>query len=82
MPATEVWEPFTPAFAPHVSGRYTRRAWDPVLHVFEPQRVEATCTRCAAVYGPTTCDSGRVREKITLFASAHLHRDPLPVPKL
>ncbi len=56
---------------PHVTGRYTRRRWDAELGQYDEQHVEATCTRCGAKYGPTTCPSGRVRQRIETFAAVH-----------
>lgn len=86
-PAAEVWEPWSPPWAPHVKGRYTRRVWDAVEKKHDPQRVEARCefVGCGGVYGPTSCDSGRVRDHIDTFATNHLHRDamdPRPILKV
>lgn len=81
----ETWEKYSPAFAPHVTGEYSKRVWEPGAARPEPQTVKATCETCGAVYGPTTCDSGRVRHKIDTFGLVHLHRDaltPRPVVKL
>jgi hypothetical protein len=79
------WDEWRPPFAPHVLGRYTRRVWDAEEGKHEPQTVTATCETCREVYGPTTCDSGRVRSKVDTFALGHLHRDamdPRPILKL
>lgn len=76
---------YSPAFAPHVKGRYTPREYDPVLHRHEPQTVWATCELCDEKYGPAECQSGRVRQHIDQWATNHLHRDPMvprPVVKL
>jgi len=76
---------YSPAFAPHVKGRYTARVWDPGTARHEPQTWSATCAKCKDTYGPTQCDSGRVRQKIDTWALNHLHRDPMtprPVVKL
>ncbi len=62
---------YSPPFAPHVTGSYTRREGS------GPQRYEARCAACGESYGPAVCDSGRVRERIAKFAAMHLHRDPL-----
>lgn len=77
--------PYSPAFAPHVKGRYSPRVYDPELGEHEPQKVWAHCDACGEDYGPIECKSGRVRQHVdTWAATGHLHRDrldPRPVVK-
>lgn len=68
MPPVEHW---SPPFALHVRGEYTRRVWDGER--FEEQTVKATCSLCKQTM-ETRCDSGRVREKIAKWAVLHLHK--------
>lgn len=70
----DAWCSWSPIATPHVAGRYTRRVWDPESKTFEPQQVEAKCTICNQEWR-TTCESGRVRERIAKFASLHLHEE-------
>lgn len=67
----DLTESYSPPFAPHVKGAYERREGT------DPQRFEARCETCGEGFGPASCDSGRVRERIAKFAVAHLHRDAL-----
>jgi hypothetical protein len=73
----ERWVEFSPPWAPHVQGRHTLRVIDVETGRPEAQRYEAKCGKCGAQWGPTTCETGMVRQHIATFARAHLHRDPL-----
>ncbi len=66
---------YSPPFAPHVVGRYTRREYDEVRGVYEPQTVTAECRECGGRYGPAECASGQPRGHIDRWAVEHLHRD-------
>ncbi len=82
MSTTEpAWVAWVPEQAQHVQGRYTQRQWNAEEQLFEPQRVEATCTfqGCGTVF-KRECSSGRVRELIVTFAAVHLHRDVFAPP--
>lgn len=72
----DAWEEWSPAWAQHVRGRFTR----PVVEdgVRQEQRVEASCAwpGCGAVWRGT-CASGRVRAHVARFAAVHAHRDAL-----
>lgn len=74
------WEEWVPSFAPHVKGRYERREFDPRTKMPVPQTVKMECTVCGTKWA-TVCSTGQVRTHIARFASLHLHRDPLAVPK-
>lgn len=69
------WEEWSPPNMPHVVGRYTLREFD-ARGLPEPQKIKADCKTCGDHY-ETMCSTGRVREKILIFAYQHLHRDPL-----
>jgi len=75
------WEPWSPAYAPHVLGRYTVREFDPETGLAEEQQVEATCSRCHATF-QRRCASGLVRDHIARFALVHTHRDPLQAERI
>ncbi|GAC1459817.1 MAG: hypothetical protein PVSMB8_15250 [Vulcanimicrobiaceae bacterium] len=66
---------YTPAWATHVTGKYTERTIN-ADGMPEEQRIEATCSTCGATW-KGGCLTGMVREHIARFAYVHLHRDPL-----
>lgn len=72
---SETWIEWSPRFAGHVRGRYTRRTFDED-GLAEEQKVEATCGVCGTWY-QRTCSSGQVRQHIAKFGVIHAHRDPL-----
>jgi hypothetical protein len=77
----KAWVPYRPKWAPHVAGSYTEREFDPEERRYLPQQWQASCEVCRAQHGPVWCESGLVRDHVSTFALAHLHRDPLsPVP--
>jgi len=69
-------ESWSPAWAPHVVGIYTRE-FDSEGKP-EPTIVRMTCTfpGCGATH-QHKCESGAPRQWIQWFAQNHLHRDPL-----
>ena len=71
-----IWVEWSPGFAPHVMGRYTRRTFDPETRMPEPQKIEVTCGICHATWRGE-CLTGQVRTHIARFGTVHLHRDPL-----
>ena len=75
--ARETWDAWSPPFAPHVDGRWTRRvlAEDGTT---EPQKVEMVCTHCGDKW-QATCSTGLVHGHVQKFALLHLHRDVLGV---
>lgn len=82
------WEEWSPSWAPHVKGRYTRRTVDEVTRMPEPQQVRIVCTHrddegkmCGETW-QTSCSSGNVRRHIQNFAMNHIHKDPLQAPKV
>ncbi|MGA7120384.1 MAG: hypothetical protein WBY94_09820 [Polyangiaceae bacterium] len=70
---------WSPNYAPHVKGHYEDREIGPDG---EPEEAEvgAECGICGAAF-KRKCKSGLMREWISRFAIAHLHRDPLSTPK-
>jgi len=60
---------WSPGFAVHVRGRYTKRTWDEDGTVI-PQLVETQCLRCGTTW-KTECQSGQVRRHIANFGAAH-----------
>lgn len=76
----EQWIDWSPAWAPHIKGRYTARIRDPESGRSEPQKVTMRCTHegeggvCGATW-QTVCASGNVRVHINNFAKAHAHKD-------
>ncbi len=73
----DLTESYSPRWAPHVVGRYERRAFDPTLHVHEPQRYVVTCAACGAEHRGE-CASGMVRDHIATFARVHVHAEKKP----
>jgi len=69
-----MWSEWIPPNAPHVIGKYSDRTYGP--NGPDPQKVKVDCRTCGE-HWETDCDSGRVKEHISRFASQHLHRDPL-----
>lgn len=82
MSAVE-WEAWSPDWAPHVVGRYTKRTFDAETQLPEPQKVEIRCTfpGCNAEW-KLDCSSGLVRDHVNNFAKSHTHRDPLAAPRI
>ena len=74
--AEELSIEYSPRWAPHVKGRYSRRVLDPDTKMPEPQRVEVTCGVCGQQYR-NLCRQGMPRQHISRFAQQHLHRAPL-----
>jgi ribosomal protein S27AE len=70
----------SPACAPHVTGRYPPRRYDPQVGGFETVTVELSCSKCGDVH-KVACSSGQPRSHVANYAVVHLHRDALaPVP--
>lgn len=66
---------YRPRWAPHVVGRYSEVEGDPdTRQVAEGQRYEIVCEACGERWGPTTCTSGLVRQRIARFAAQHQHQ--------
>lgn len=77
--ATELDQQYSPLYAPHVKGRYSRRVLED--GVPQPQLVEATCEVCGAQYR-NICRQGMPRQHISRFAGQHLHRHPMQPAKV
>lgn len=69
----ETWSSWTPANAPHVTGKWTQRVFDDD-GLPEEQRVVIDCERCGAHY-ERGCTSGLVQSHIQKFTFVHLHHD-------
>lgn len=69
----ETWSAWTPAHAPHVTGKWTQRVFDSD-GMPEEQRVVIDCKVCGAHY-ERGCTSGLVQSHIQRFSFVHLHRD-------
>ncbi len=64
---------YSPRFATHVKGRYSKLVVDPETREREPQRVEAYCEVCKAQYR-NDCRQGMPRNHIVKFAILHAHK--------
>jgi hypothetical protein len=72
--ATELtWLEYSPKFAEHVKGRYSKLVVDQETHEREPQLVEAYCTLCKGQYR-NKCQQGMPRNHIVKFAILHVHK--------
>ena len=87
-PNPDAWIEWRPVHAPHVRGEYQLRTIDEETGLPDPQSFRVECehvndagSRCGARWAGE-CTSGRVREKIQMFAARHLHRDPLQAPRV
>ena len=78
--STDEWIEWSPGFAPHVKGKYTRRTFDDD-GLPEEQHIRVHCTHCGDTWD-RECLSGQVRGHIARFATAHLHRDPLAAQRI
>lgn len=67
-------EPWSPNWAPHVSGKWTERVI--VDDEIEPSVVVMVCDLCKAEH-KAICRTGNVKGWINRYASVHLHGDPL-----
>ena len=76
----ELTEIYSPLWAPHVKGRYSKLEVDPETHEREPQRVEAVCEICEARYR-NDCRQGMPRRHVLEFSKHHLHRNVIAKPK-
>ena len=72
----ELKELYSPLWAPHVKGRYSRLEVDPETGEREEQRVEATCEKCGGMYR-NVCRQGMPRQHILRFAQHHAHKAPM-----
>lgn len=79
--SSKQWIQWSPKWAPHVKGRYTKRERDPANGMCEPQHVHMVCAHrgeggklCGASW-QTICASGQVRNHINRFAKQHTHTD-------
>jgi hypothetical protein len=73
------WLEYSPAWAPHVKGRFQERDVDED-GLPDEAPVEARCETCGATF-KRRCSSGLMRQHIAKFALVHLHRGPLdPLP--
>lgn len=75
------WVEWSPAFAPHVRGRYR----EPNPEDSEPDQVptwkiEASCGSCGTAWRGQCSTGSGVRAQIARFGSLHLHRDPFAAP--
>lgn len=73
---------YRPRWAQHVRGEYTEREFDAETNQYAEQTYKVTCETCGESWGPAKCLSGKVRNHIAMFATHHLHRNPLmdPIP--
>ena len=74
------WETYTPNFAPHITGRYAVREFEPD-GMPKSQQWTAHCGKCDRTHRGF-CDSGQVRKHIKDFAMRHLHDDALAAPRV
>lgn len=71
-------EEYSPKWAPHVKGVYSREV-DPETGQPEPTWVMLSCSICQDVHR-VRCDSGAPRNWVLKYATAHVHRDALKEP--
>jgi len=69
-PVDSMW---SPAWAPHVVGFFTKRQVG--LDGPEPQKYRCYCTTCNVEHRGE-CATGAIRSHVSHFAAVHLHRDP------
>lgn len=69
-------ETWSPSWAPHITGTYDVRTYDPETGVPDEQRVDIRCGSCGSTHR-VVCRTGHVREHVATFARVHAHRDPL-----
>lgn len=79
------WIEWSPPWAPHVKGKYTKRVRGDDGFC-EPQRVQMACIHrgesgkvCGATW-QTVCSTGNVRRHINTFAKVHAHKE-FPSPE-
>lgn len=83
------WAEWSPAWAPHVRGRYEADRTVGPSGMPDPQAIVAVCGVCkrtcrckgsvceCGAEWRGSCSSGAVLSHVSRFASLHLHRDPL-----
>jgi hypothetical protein len=86
MAVTEQWITWSPPWAKHVKGKYTRRVRGDEGFC-EPQKITMECThvddgRACGARWQTVCNSGNVRRHINNFAIAHAHKDFTKPPRI
>lgn len=72
---SDVWETWSPEWAPFVQGQFTKRTFDED-GLPDEQRIVVSCSSCGATW-QRTCTSGLVKNHINTFARLHIHRDPM-----
>lgn len=71
---------FRPKWCPHVVGRFDDLSRDSETGMPEPVLVKMECEQCGATH-QMKCATGMPRQWVLRFATVHVHRDVMAIPK-